>query len=147
MAQYKKLLLAVDFHADNDAIVAKAKEVADSNDSELFLIHVNEPLAIAYATDGLGWSDQIAVLEANMRREGEQKLAALGNNLGCDSDHCLTREGKPADEIHEVVKDLGIDLVVLGTHGQHGLQLLLGSTANSVLHGSTCDVLCVRVGG
>jgi universal stress protein A len=26
----------------------------------------------------------------------------------------------------------------------HGLQLLLGSTANAVLHGAKCDVLAVR---
>ena len=38
-----------------------------------------------------------------------------------------------------------IDLIVLGTHGQKGVQLLLGATANSVLHGSSCDVLSVRV--
>jgi universal stress protein A len=33
----------------------------------------------------------------------------------------------------------------VGSHGRHGLALLLGSTANSVLHGSPCDVLAVRV--
>ena len=38
-----------------------------------------------------------------------------------------------------------MDLIVLGTHGQKGVQLLLGATANSVLHGSCCDVLAVRV--
>jgi len=38
-----------------------------------------------------------------------------------------------------------MDLIVLGTHGQKGVQLLLGTTANSVLHGSNCDVLAVRI--
>ena len=47
--------------------------------------------------------------------------------------------------IQEVGKKEGIDLIVLGTHGQRGVQLLLGATANSVLHGSACDVLAVRV--
>jgi universal stress protein A len=40
----------------------------------------------------------------------------------------------------------GADLIVIGSHGRHGLQLLLGSTANGVLHLSECDVLAVRVG-
>jgi len=35
---------------------------------------------------------------------------------------------------------------VVGSHGRHGLALLLGSTANGVLHGASCDVLAVRVG-
>jgi universal stress protein A len=39
-----------------------------------------------------------------------------------------------------------MDLVVVGSHGRHGLSLLLGSTANGVLHGAGCDVLAVRVG-
>jgi universal stress protein A len=41
---------------------------------------------------------------------------------------------------------MAIDLIVMGTHGQSGLKLLLGSTANSVLHGAGCDILAVRVG-
>jgi len=34
--------------------------------------------------------------------------------------------------------------VVIGSHGRHGVQLLLGSTANAV-HGASCDVLAVRM--
>ncbi|MGB1202845.1 MAG: universal stress protein [Alloalcanivorax venustensis] len=37
------------------------------------------------------------------------------------------------------------DLIVLGSHGKHGIRLLLGSTANAVLHRATCDVLAVRI--
>ena len=43
-------------------------------------------------------------------------------------------------------KRKGADVIVVGSHGRHGLALLLGSTANGVLHGATCDVLAVRVG-
>ncbi|MBD3646240.1 MAG: universal stress protein, partial [Pseudomonadales bacterium] len=52
---------------------------------------------------------------------------------------------KASNEIRAVAEKQDIDRIVLGTHGQHGLQLLLGSTANSVLHGVSCDVLAVRV--
>jgi universal stress protein A len=34
---------------------------------------------------------------------------------------------------------------VVGSHGRHGLALLLGSTANDVLHGAPCDVLAVKL--
>jgi len=146
MAMYSKILVAVDFHTDNDAIIGKAQQLAKANGAELYAIHVNEPLAIAYGANGLGWSDQIAVLEASIQKESRDRMAALGKQLDLDASHCLIREGKPSSEVHAAVGELGIDLVVMGTHGQAGLQLLLGSTANSVLHGAACDVLCVRVG-
>ena len=54
----------------------------------------------------------------------------------------------PADieGLVKIAREKSIELVVIGTHGQKGLQLLLGSTANAVLHGAGCDVLSVRVG-
>ena len=45
-----------------------------------------------------------------------------------------------------MAEELGTDLIVVGSHGRHGLALLMGSTANGVLHGANCDVLAVRVG-
>jgi universal stress protein A len=53
--------------------------------------------------------------------------------------------GRPETEIHHVAEEIGADLVVVGSHGRHGLSLLMGSTANGVLHGAKCDVLAVRV--
>uniref|UniRef100_UPI0035614A7D universal stress protein n=1 Tax=Zhongshania sp. TaxID=1971902 RepID=UPI0035614A7D len=54
--------------------------------------------------------------------------------------------GRPDSQIHELAKTLEVDLVIVGSHGRKGLALLLGSTANGVLHGADCDVLAVRVG-
>lgn len=146
MARYNKILLALDFHGDNAEIVEKGSELASANEAELFLIHVNEPLAIAYAADGMSWSDQVVSLEASLRTEAQKKMGEIAGKLSVPSDNCILREGKPSTEIHEVCEEQGIDLIVMGTHGQSGLQLLLGSTANSVLHGVKCDVLAIRVG-
>ena len=53
--------------------------------------------------------------------------------------------GRPADLIVEVAERENIDLIVLGSHGKHGVALLLGSTADGVLHHAQCDVLAVRI--
>lgn len=145
MSMYKKVLMALDFHGDNQAIVEKGEALAKANDAELHLVHVNEPLTVAYAADGMTWSDQVVSLEASIRKESEKKMKELARKLKVDNDHCYIREGKPSSEIHDVVGEKGIDLIVIGTHGKSGLQLLLGSTANSVLHGAPCDVLAVRI--
>ncbi|MCB1643844.1 MAG: universal stress protein [Pseudomonadales bacterium] len=146
MAMYSKILIALDFHGDNAEIIEKGAQLARENGAEIFLVHVNEPLAVAYAADGMSWSDQVVSLETSIRKEAQKKMAETGARLSLPADNCITREGKPSSEIHDVAKEKNIDLIVMGTHGQSGLQLLLGSTANSVLHGSTCDVLTVRVG-
>ncbi|MEW8014407.1 MAG: universal stress protein, partial [Candidatus Sedimenticola endophacoides] len=58
----------------------------------------------------------------------------------------LVEVGVPKREIVRVAQEHGADLIVLGSHGRHGLQLLLGSTASGVLHLAGCDVLAVRIG-
>ena len=147
MPRYRKVLLAVDFSNDNREIIEKAEQVTKDNEAELLLIHVNEPLVAAYAADGMAtWGGQLVTLERDIKRESTQKLGELSERLGVKSDNAFLRDGRSADEIHAVIKENDVDLCVLGTHGQHGLQLLLGSTANSVLHGASCDVLAVRVG-
>ncbi len=145
MATYQRVLLALDFHFDNEQIIEKALEMKEANDAELFLVHVNEPLGMAYSADGMTWSEQVAMLEGTIRSESRSRMKELGEKLSVSPDSCFIRDGKAATEIHRLCEEKSVDLVVMGTHGQSGLQLLLGSTANSVLHGSPCDVLSVRV--
>jgi universal stress protein A len=66
--------------------------------------------------------------------------------LQIPEDHQHLIFGRPEAEIHRVAEELEADLIVVGSHGRHGLALLLGSTANGVLHGAKTDVLAVRVG-
>ncbi len=63
-----------------------------------------------------------------------------------DSVHQHILLGKPEVEIHAKAEELQSQLIVVGSHGRYGLALLMGSTANGVLHGASCDVLAVRVG-
>jgi universal stress protein A len=143
--RYKKIILAVDFHEDNDVVVDTARDMAELYGAELHLVHVNEPLGMAYAADGVSWGDQIYALEASIRKESKKKMNEMAASLGLKEEQCHPLEGRPASQIHDLCKSGDFDLIILGTHGQSGLQLLLGSTANSVLHGSGCDVLAIRI--
>jgi universal stress protein A len=56
------------------------------------------------------------------------------------------RYGSPVDEICEYVRQNGIDLLVLGTHGHRGLNhFLIGSVAERVVRASPCPMLTVRL--
>jgi universal stress protein A len=53
--------------------------------------------------------------------------------------------GSTRSEIFRIAQEQAMDLIVIGTHGRHGVGLLLGSTANAILHGTPCDVHAVRI--
>jgi universal stress protein A len=53
--------------------------------------------------------------------------------------------GPTKTKILKTAEEVGADLIICGSHGRHGLSLLLGSTANAILHGAKCDVLTVRL--
>lgn len=145
MGSYTNVLLAVDFHSDNRQVIDKAVQVAEMNSATLHLIHVVEPLAYAY-TDGMTtWGEEMVSLEASIREDARKKLEALSRELKVTAKNSYFRTGKSSEEIHAAADHNKIDLIIMGSHGQSGLQLLLGSTANSVLHGSACDVLAVRI--
>jgi universal stress protein A len=147
MATYEKVLVAVDLSSESDVVLQKAMQISDP-DAELNLVYVQEPMDNVYvgivpqsaAFSGLG------DLEAQLGEELKEKLAALGKKFDLPEDKLHILHGSPAHEIHRFAETYATDLIVIGTHGQKGLQLLLGSTANAVLHGAGCDVLSVRIG-
>jgi len=147
MATYQKILVAVDLSSESEAVLQKAQLVSGPN-AEIHLVYVQEPMDNVYvgivpqsaAFSGLG------DLEAQLGEELKQKLVALGENFNVPADHLHILNGSPAHDVHRFAKENDVQLIVIGTHGQKGLQLLLGSTANAVLHGAGCDVLSVRVG-
>jgi len=146
MAGYAKIVVPVDLSSESDVIINRALQVAASG-AELHLLYIQEPMdsvylgVVPYGPVFVGM-DQV---EGRLRDELEEKLRQLGKRFEVPEERQHFLNGVPAKEIHRFVEEHGIDLVVLGTHGQKGVQLLLGSTANSVLHGAICDVLAVRI--
>jgi len=84
-------------------------------------------------------------LDELILKSAKQQMKVLTDKYGFDDAACHLEVGSVKSEIFRLVESLSIDLLVVGSHGRHGLGLLLGSTANSVLHGASCDVLAVRV--
>jgi nucleotide-binding universal stress UspA family protein len=57
----------------------------------------------------------------------------------------VLRVGDPRDVILAVAAELGVDLIVMGTHGRRGLaRAILGSVAESVVRASPCPVLTLN---
>ncbi|OYV55035.1 MAG: universal stress protein UspA [Legionella sp. 21-45-4] len=104
------------------------------------LVHVIEPIP-AYAYPGFAG---FAEVEVSIREQAEKELNALAERLHVKEAHRFLEFGSVKNEVLRLAEELKIDLLVAGSHGKHGLALLLGSTVNAILHGAQCDMLIVR---
>lgn len=144
MDDYQNILLAADFSAHGDYVASKAKRLADICNARLGIIHVVDNIPMpdtAYGTViPLDEGSSYELLEAKKSR-----LMEIGDQLGIDASRRRMVWGVPGQEIVQMAEQEHIDLIVVGSHGRHGLALLLGSTANSILHHAKCDVLAIRL--
>ncbi len=143
MSDYEKILVAVDLSEDSNRILQRARAVARSEAAELHIIHVIEPLSFAYGGD---IPMDFSGIQDEIYQQATQQLQRFAENNNVDAAHRHIVMGRPEVEIHAKAEELTADLIVVGSHGRHGLALLMGSTANGVLHGAKRDVLAVRVG-
>lgn len=141
---YKKILVAVDLSNDSQKVIDTAVRMAGSDASRLHLVHVVEPVAAAYSMDI--YAVNINELQQEAINLAEQRLEKIGAGIGLGSASVHTLLGAPAPEIRNLAGEIGVDAIVMGSHGHSGWKILLGSTAIKVLHGATCDVLTVYVG-
>ena len=142
MGQYTHILLAADFNQESDIVVKRAKALAGTFGAKLSLVHVLEPISIAYGGE---FPVDLGDLHKELEKQAQTQLAALGDQLGVTAENRYLEVGITEKEILRVAKAHSVDLIVMGSHGRHGLALLLGSTANGVLHHADIDVLAVRV--
>jgi len=141
----KTLLVPVDFSSFSDKALDYAVAFAEQFGAGIVLLHVVEPMVypenymtIPTVSDDINSS----LMQAADRKLSEQRERVQGHHLEV---RVLTRLGRPYMEIAGVAKELGVDLIILATHGHTGLKhVLLGSTAERVVRHAPCPVLTVR---
>lgn len=143
MSNYQHVLVALDFSAESSRVLDKGVEIARSNQSGLTLFHAVECSDALYVSDLVIPADM--ELCEDLSKKAKNHLTELAEKLDLPNVQARSSIGVAKHEIIHAASEAGADLIVLGSHGRHGLQLLLGSTANGVLHLASCDVLAVRV--
>jgi universal stress protein A len=143
MANYQRILTAIDLSDEAIPVLQRAAAMARQHQAEVHLLHVVEPLSLAYGGD---IPMDFSGIQEELQQQAENSLKRYADQYGIQTDNCHLLTGRPEAHIHQLSEELDCDLIVVGSHGRKGLALLLGSTANAVLHGAKCDVLSVRVG-
>lgn len=146
---YARILVATDLSEASSAALRTAIELGRRLGAEVTALHVAEPAYPANHWYVPHIGDDAETLSAIIAREVETARARLEEQLTATGTEAkmMIRVGRPAGVIVEVARDLGFDLLVLGTHGRKGIEhVILGSVAERVVRSATCPVLTVPVG-
>ena len=118
MADYRRIMLAVDLTEESNHVAERAIALAKAFDAELHLVHVIEPLSLAYGGD---IPMDLSSVQEQIHDQAKSHLAEFANRLGVPAEHQNLIFGRPESEIHRVAESSGADLIVVGSHGRHGL--------------------------
>jgi nucleotide-binding universal stress UspA family protein len=138
------ILVATDFSATATAAIDWAVELARQQGGSVELVHaITVPLSIP------GYVPSAGNFQEEVTRAAEARLAEAGATLGGTGVEIATflDTGTPSQVILDRAEAISPLAIVLGTRGLTGLRhLLLGSTAQQVVHDAHCPVLAVHPG-
>ncbi len=147
--RYRRILIAVDASDDADQVLHGATELDPRADERFYVVTVIPPMidgvsGMTSATYAASWP--LEEMQVTMTREITDHVRERVARYGIPPERVAVLYGRPATEIQAEAARIDADLIVVGSHGRQGLsRVMLGSTANGVLHGATCDVLTVRI--
>lgn len=143
---FKQILVPVDGSGTALLAVEKAVALARAFGSKIALVNVIDyyPFVGIGADYALGQNEYTAAATASANHALASAAEAVqGAGLPCDR---RVIEGHVVHEgILEAATTFGADLIVMGSHGRHGIEkLLLGSVTQRLLAHTTLPVLVVR---
>jgi len=139
---YRRILVAIDCSDESAQVLSRAAGVLSGNDGELHLIHVIEPLALAYGADV---PMDVTDLQSGLMEQARETADTYAGRYQIPADNVHVELGSIEKTILDQADKLDADLIVVGSHTRSGLALLLGSTARGLVPGAHCDVLAVKV--
>ena len=144
MNHYQNILLAIDFSDYGHYVAQRAKQLADQFSAHLHIIHVLDNIPMPDTPFGLviplDEDSSYDLLEAE-----KNKFKQISDQLDIAPTRRWMVWGEPQQEITQLATQQHIDLIVVGSHGRHGLAVLMGSTAKGVLYHADCDVLAIHL--
>ena len=141
MKGYKKILVAVELEPKTDAEPIKHAEIMAKELADVTLVHAVENVGI-YGAYGAGVGLEV---EEILLENSEKAMKKLGKKIGISENNQVVKLGSAKQVVLHEADKIKADLIVVGSHGRHGIRHILGSTADAVLHGAKCDVLAVRL--
>lgn len=145
---YKNIMVAIDDSETSRCALKEALHIAKCSNAKLYIVHVADETLLNMHGHVLTGMADIGQAVSNMTKAG-QKLVddAMQNAEDVNAEGLVleSRNRRVSETISDKAKELGVDLIIIGRHGQRGLAtLLLGSVAEQLAKISRSSVLLVR---
>ena len=139
----KNILVPTDLSEGAEQALDYACELARTLGAQIHLLNV-------IGIPALGVPELGVALTASMIDElvvgNQDAMDRLAQSRSTQMGQVMVRTGDARDVINQTAKELGVDLIVMGTHGRRGIsRALLGSVAENVVRTAPCAVLTVRL--
>jgi nucleotide-binding universal stress UspA family protein len=142
MFNSRVVLVPVDFSRLSQAALEPAIQVISHSHGTLHLLHVIDDVELLATSVDTAVS---ARLYEEMMHEAKLQFARLLSRVRAVHHHFAIRSGRPADVILRYAEEIKADLIVMATHGRHGMaRAFLGSTTEQVVRQAACPVLSIR---
>jgi nucleotide-binding universal stress UspA family protein len=140
----KKILIALDYDPAAEKIAEKGYELAQALGADVTLLHIVSE-AFYYSSrnyspimgfEGFNNLDVLQLTNLDELKKAAQNFLDMSKkHLGNDAIKTIVKEGDFGESILETAEEIAADIIVMGSHGRHGLdKMLLGSVAEQVLH-------------
>lgn len=142
---FRRILCPIDFSEHSLAALEVALKVVQQNDAKLYLLNVAPTPA-----GSAGFQPIPMDPYPQLEKDGQQRLAKIGREKipAAVRYETLVLSGDPAEQVLDTARNIGADLIVMGTHGRTGLvHLVLGSVAERVVREAPIPVLTAHARG
>lgn len=145
---YKNIMVAIDDSETSRCALKEALHIARTSQAKLYITHVVDEVLLSmhgHAMLDMGSANSAVI---NLRRAGEALLQSAMQEAGeinAESILLEAQKRRVSETIADKAKELAVDLIIIGRHGQRGLAtLILGSVAEQLAKLSNASVLLVR---
>jgi universal stress protein A len=142
---YQHIMVCIDFSEAAPKVLQRARETAQHHQAQLIMVHVVEYIPPLDFTGDATALPHWVIDEKELQENARHHLQGIAQENDCTDLERIVASGIPHHEIIQVIEERKIDLLVIGSHGRHGLQRLLGSTAHALLNLAPCDILMIRL--
>ncbi len=141
MLKYSKILCAFEFDGNSTAALLLAGTLAKESNATLYVLHIarvpTQDMDVPLPFDA----------DPRWEKEARAKLESIIRDTVKTDVQCVieVRTGVPDIDIVRAARELGVDLIVMVTHGRTGLEhFVLGSVTEHVIREAHCPVLVLH---